>query len=80
MPLLFTTNGPHNTVVYPDDKERLRLEHGQSFKLSCTTAKFALADLQEASEAQVTCEGNDRLGYKGRTYRCVVTSFFRNLK
>lgn len=76
MPILFTTDGPRNTVVYPDDEGCLRLKKGQSFKLSCTTVKFVSKDFEEVSDVQVTCEGGDRLGYKGQTYRYASTSSF----
>lgn len=76
MPIPFTTDGTHNTIVYPNGKGHLHFEYGQRFRLSCTTAKFEAADLQEAGDAQVTCEGDDRLGYKGRTYRYAATLSF----
>lgn len=69
MPIPFTTNGKNYSIIYADKKGHLKVKYRHSFKLSCATAKFALAELRNNSEVLVNCAGEDLLYYGKKTYR-----------
>lgn len=74
MPIPFTTNGKRHSIVYPDDKGRLPVRYGKSFKLSCATSEFASAELRNVSEVLVNCAGGNQLRHRGKTCKCVEIS------
>lgn len=71
MPIPFTKNGKRYAIIYPDAKGSLNVKNGLSFKLSCSTSKFASNAIRQndTAEALVTCVGNDLLLYRRETYR-----------
>lgn len=74
MPIPFTTNGKRHSIIYPDDKGRLPIHYGKSFKLSCATSEFASAELRNVSEVLVNCVGGNQLRHRGKTCKYVKIS------
>lgn len=69
MPVTFTSNGKHSSLIYPDNKGRLNIKYRHSFKLACTKSNFSSASLRNnGGEALVTCAGGNSLVYRGRTH------------
>lgn len=70
MPLVYTTDSQRTqgTLVYPDQEERLIVEHGVHIVMSCISSNFTLGIINSTNEIVGTCVGGNRIRYEKNIY------------
>lgn len=68
MPVPFTKNGSHFTILYPDVDDKMMFKTGYKFRLLCSQTQFLHANINNISELEVSCAGNNKLLYNGYNY------------